>query len=152
MTMTKAPTHRLRADRCELGEGPDYDTRTNTAWWFDIVGRTLLEHRFATGETIAHSLPRMASVVARIDERSQLLAMEDGFYLRAVRDGGLTLLAPLEADNPVTRSNDGDVSQFNKREDGLQVRLQEVEMGQRSVWMDHPVFRGRDDDDRFGSK
>ncbi|WP_193178641.1 SMP-30/gluconolactonase/LRE family protein [Oricola nitratireducens] len=107
--MAKASTQRLPAARCELGEGPHYDRATDTAWWFDIVGQKLFEHRFDTDETRMHGLPRMGSVAARIDDDRQLLGMEDGLYLRTKADGVLALLAPLEADNPATRSNDGRV-------------------------------------------
>lgn len=107
--MTKAAIQKLSAECCELGEGPHYEADSDTAWWFDIVGKKLLEHRIADGATTVHSLPRMASVVARIDGERQLLAMDDGFYLRSKGDGALSLLAPLEADNPATRSNDGRV-------------------------------------------
>jgi sugar lactone lactonase len=94
--------------RCsELGEGPFYDRGTDTAWWFDIVGRKLLEHRFSDGDTLVHVLPRMASVIARVDDGRQLVGMEDGLYLRRTMDGALDLLAPLEADKPGNRSNDG---------------------------------------------
>jgi sugar lactone lactonase YvrE len=67
VTITKAETHKLTKDCCELGEGPHYDAASDTAWWFDIVGKKLFEHALASGETTAHDLPRMASVVARID-------------------------------------------------------------------------------------
>ena len=107
MTIAEAPTHKLPAPRCELGEGPHYDRGADTAWWFDIIGRKLLEHRFESGETRVHHLPRMASVIAPVDERSQLLAMEDGLYLRHIENGTLSLLHPMEADNATTRSNDG---------------------------------------------
>jgi len=99
----------LPAPACELGEGPCYDRAADCAWWPDILGKTLIEHRFSTGETLTHPLPRMASVVARVDDDRQMLAMEDGLYRRAVADGALTLLVPLEADDPATRSNDGRV-------------------------------------------
>lgn len=109
MTNARPEIRRLPGDPCELGEGPHYDPVTNTAWWFDILGRKLIEHRFADGATQAHDLPRMGSVIARIDEARQLVAMEDGFYIRDRADGALSLLAPLEADNLATRSNDGRV-------------------------------------------
>jgi sugar lactone lactonase len=51
----------------------------------------------------------MASVLAVIDETSQLLATEDGLYVRRLSDGRLALHTPLEADNALTRSNDGRV-------------------------------------------
>jgi len=60
---------RLDAPSCKLGEGPTYDPRTDTAWWFDIIGRKLLEHRFRDSRTLVHDLPFMASALARIDDR-----------------------------------------------------------------------------------
>ena len=91
MTMAEAITQRLPAPSCELGEGPHYDHATATAWWFDILGCKLLEHRFASGITEIHDLPRMGSVVAKIDAGHQLLAMDDGLYLRKMAGGAVTL-------------------------------------------------------------
>ena len=35
---------RILCDRhCHLGEGCTYDPSTDTAWWFDIIERTLLQ-------------------------------------------------------------------------------------------------------------
>jgi sugar lactone lactonase len=99
----------LDETRCELGEGPTYDPAQDKAWWFDIVGRKLYEHDFAKGETSAHALPFMASMLGVIDANRQLIAAETGLYLRDTASGELTLHQPLEADNPVTRSNDGRV-------------------------------------------
>lgn len=127
--MAMANTQKLCTVCCELGEGPHYDASANAAWWCDIVGRQLLEHRFGTAETVAHSLPRMASVVARIDDERQLLAMEDGFYLRTIADGALQLITPLEADNPVTRSNDGRVHPSGRLWVGTMGRKAEKEAG-----------------------
>jgi sugar lactone lactonase YvrE len=56
-----------------------------------------------------HQLGRMASALARIDARRQLIAAEDGLYIRSVADGAMTLYRPLEADNSLTRSNDARV-------------------------------------------
>lgn len=109
MTVIKAATHKLPADCCELGEGPHYDRDSDTAWWFDIIGQKLFEHRFATGVTHDYPLPRMGSMIARIDDKRQLLAMDDGLYVRNKADGALSLLTPLEAGNAQTRSNDGRV-------------------------------------------
>tara|TARA_B100000949_G_C14252955_1_gene439061 strand:+ start:252 stop:1217 length:966 start_codon:yes stop_codon:yes gene_type:complete len=98
---------KLGSVRSELGEGPFYDRGTDTAWWFDIVGRKLLEHRLGGGDTIVHDLPRMASVVAPVDDERQLLVMEDGLYLRDIAGGSLSLIKALEDDRPGNRSNDG---------------------------------------------
>jgi sugar lactone lactonase YvrE len=94
---------------CHLGEGPSFDPHTRTLWWFDIAERRLFEHDLQEGSSKIHELPRMASALARIDAGRQLLAMEDGLYVRDVKSGSLTLHVPLEADNDATRSNDGRV-------------------------------------------
>ncbi len=107
--MEEVPTSVLSAERCHLGEGPTYDAATDTAWWFDIRERRLFEHRFAGGTTVIHELPKMASALARIDGERQLILTEDGLYVRHVADGRLELFAALEADNPLTRSNDARV-------------------------------------------
>ena len=109
MTMAEADITKLTMEGCELGEGPHYNCATNTAWWLDIVGRKLMEFQLANETVIGHSLPRMASQISTIDGDRQLLCMEDGFYIRQIVTGSLTFLAELEADNPVTRSNDGRV-------------------------------------------
>src|ERR1700760_3900740 len=94
---------------CHLGEGSNYDAATDTAWWVDILDRHLLQADLATGKVRAHALPLMASMVAFIDNAHQLLAAEDGLYVRDVNDGRLTLHTALEADITLTRSNDGRV-------------------------------------------
>lgn len=94
---------------CELGEGPSYDPDTGTLWWFDIVGRKLLERRFPYGATRVHDLPFMASALACVDGRRQLVVAENGLWLRETASGRLDLLKPLEENDPTTRSNDSRV-------------------------------------------
>ncbi|HWK65766.1 MAG TPA: SMP-30/gluconolactonase/LRE family protein [Rhizobiaceae bacterium] len=91
---------------CQLGEGPSYDPATDTLFWFDILGRKLLEKKCAGGATIVHDLPEMASAIAAIDGDRQLVVTESGLYVRDRKSGKLTLHTALEADNPATRSND----------------------------------------------
>jgi sugar lactone lactonase len=93
--------------RCHLGEGPAYDAATDTAWWFDILEKRLHEMRLTDGTVRRHALPVMASALAFIDDVRQLVAADDGLYVRTLHNNRLTLAAPLEADNPATRSNDG---------------------------------------------
>ena len=99
----------LDAPRCHLGEGPSYDPATDTAWWVDILERRLFEAPLAGGAVRVHALPVMASAVAAVDADRQLLAAEDGLYLRGLADGQLTRFCPLEAEEAGTRSNDGRV-------------------------------------------
>lgn len=94
---------------CELGEGPSYDETTGALFWFDIVGRKLLEKKVSGGDTIVHELPFMASAIAAIDEERQLVVSETGLHVRERRSGRLTLHTAVEADNRLTRSNDARV-------------------------------------------
>ena len=107
--MEEVPTSILSADRCHLGEGPTYDAATDTAWWFDILEARLYQADLGSGLVRSHSLGRMASALARVDAKRQLIVAEDGLYIRSVVDGGMTLYRPLEADNPRNRSNDARV-------------------------------------------
>ncbi|NDV88466.1 SMP-30/gluconolactonase/LRE family protein [Aurantimonas aggregata] len=94
---------------CRLGEGATYDPATGTAWWFDIEGKALLEKPTDADEATVHPLPFMASVLAVIDGDRQLMAAQDGLYVRDRRSGRLSLHRPMEAENAATRSNDGRV-------------------------------------------
>jgi sugar lactone lactonase len=107
--LEEVPTTTLSAEHCHLGEGPTYDAVTDTAWWFDILERKLFEAQLGSGSVKVHSLGKMASALARIDAERQLIVAEDGLHVRHIADGRMSLFAPLEADNPKTRSNDARV-------------------------------------------
>ncbi len=107
--MEQVPTSVLCTERCHLGEGPTYDAAADTAWWFDILEGRLFEAHLASRKIRIHRLGRMASALARIDAERQLIAAEDGLYIRSVAEGAMTLYCALEADNPLTRSNDARV-------------------------------------------
>ncbi len=94
---------------CQLGEGPAYDPATGTLYWFDIIGMKLLEKRMPDGELVVHDLPVMASALAVVDANRQLLVTERGLELRDKASGRLTLHKAIEADNPLTRSNNSRV-------------------------------------------
>ena len=107
--MEEVGTRILSEQHCHLGEGCTYDPATDTAWWFDIIERTLFQADLSSGAVTVYALPMMASVLAFVDDAHQLLATENGLYVRDIADGRLTLRTPLEADNAATRSNDGRV-------------------------------------------
>lgn len=94
---------------CELGEGPTYDPSTGTLYWFDIVGKRLMEKQMPDGKLVVHDLPEMTSALAVIDPQRQLLVTETGLHIRDKASGRITLHKAVEADNPVTRSNDSRV-------------------------------------------
>ncbi|HUH48481.1 MAG TPA: SMP-30/gluconolactonase/LRE family protein [Mycoplana sp.] len=92
----------------ELGEGPSYDPATNTAWWFDIKGRKLHELHLSSSTKRVHDLPFMGSVIATIDPSRQLIASDQGLFIRETDSGKLEHFAAIE-DKPGNRSNDGRV-------------------------------------------
>jgi len=94
---------------CHLGEGPTYDPGSGKLFWFDIRGRKLLEKPMPGGAVVVHDLPEMTSALAVIDDARQMLVTETGLHIRDVRTGVITPHKPVEADNPVTRSNDSRV-------------------------------------------
>lgn len=94
---------------CELGEGPSYDPATGALFWFDIVNGLLLEQGVTSGALKVHKLGQMASAIAIIDDKRQLIATETGLQVRDVTTGKLTLHTPIEAGNALTRSNDSRV-------------------------------------------
>ena len=95
----------LRRMTCHLGEGPIW---TGTAWAFlDILNGDL--HLLSPdGQDLrTHNLGRFASAAALTDGPELLVATESDLTLIDPATGTQTSLCPLEADNPVTRSNDG---------------------------------------------
>ena len=91
-----------------LGEGPTYDPATGTAWWFNIKGQELHELHLETGRKAVHNLPFLGSVLAVIDPSRQLIASDQGLFLRDTQTGAFSLVTALE-DKPGNRSNDGRV-------------------------------------------
>ena len=96
----------LSHSNCALGEGPSYDARTNTLFWFDINTCNLHALNFTTSHETRQSLPFMASAMFSVDADRQLILSEQGLHVRARATGALTLAMPVETDNPLNRSND----------------------------------------------
>ncbi len=116
----------------ELGEGPGYDPLTGHVWWFDILGQKLFEKHWDSGETLVHDLGMKASALAVIDRARQLIVTEHGLFISERASGRLTLHHPLEADNPVTRSNDARVHPSGAFWIGTMGRKAEEDAG--SIW------------------
>lgn len=94
-----------------LGEGPAYDPAGDTAFWFDIVNRTLRSLAFGDERVRTYDLPVMASALARIDGVGDRYAMftETGLQIFDPADGSLAMHHPIEEDDAATRSNDARV-------------------------------------------
>lgn len=97
----------LSSDACELGEGSSFDDATNTLWWFSILEKKLFELDLSSGIRTVHQLPFMASVIAPVDSQHQMLATDQGVFLRDRKTGAFTLHCEIEPDKPNNRSNDG---------------------------------------------
>lgn len=97
---------RIFDDRpCLLGEGPLWHPTRGQLYWFDILGRKLLT-RGADGPR-DWPLDEMASAAGWIDEDRLLVASETALWVMDLESGDRDQVTALEADNPVTRSNDG---------------------------------------------
>ena len=90
---------------CTLGEGPLWHPEREQLYWFDIIERRLLTRE--NGATRSWTFEGHVSAAGWIDRRHLLIASETGLLRFDLDSGRSELLVPLEADNPVTRSNDG---------------------------------------------
>jgi sugar lactone lactonase YvrE len=89
-----------------VGEGPLWDERASVLWWTDLLGRRVHQLDPAKGQHTIHEVEQ---------EVGALVPRASGGFMAAVRDGfaswdpaaGLTMLAPVEADRPDLRMNDG---------------------------------------------
>jgi sugar lactone lactonase YvrE len=99
-------TPRLFDDRpCRLGEGPLWHPLRNQLFWCDIEGRSLLT---CDGDgPKAWTFDDPVSAAGWIDSDTLLVASARALLRFDVTSGRHEAIAPLEADDPRTRSNDG---------------------------------------------
>lgn len=89
---------------CALGEGPLWHPQRNALFWFDILGKSL----HCKGETRqSWSFDEHVSAAGWVDHDTLLMASASGLWRFDIPSGARHLIAPLEADIPATRSNDG---------------------------------------------
>lgn len=95
---------------CELGEGPLWHPERAQLFWFDIVGKRLLSR--VGDEVLEWQFDEHVSAAGWVDRDTLLMASETGLYLFDIPSGTRSLVQALEAENPVTRSNDGRADPF----------------------------------------
>ena len=96
--------------QCLLGEGPLWHPEREQFFWFDIKNKSL--HSNLDGKTTTQSFDEFVSAAGWVDRDTLLMASETGLYRYDIGSGERSLVAPLEADNPTTRSNDGRADPF----------------------------------------
>lgn len=90
---------------CELGEGPIWHPLRQQFFWFDIVGKKLLSR--TDDEQLEWQFNEHVSAAGWINEQEFMIASETALFRFNVDTGERSHLVDLEADNPLTRSNDG---------------------------------------------
>jgi len=95
---------------CELGEGPLWHPGRQQLFWFDILGNRLLSR--SDSDLIEWAFDRHVSAAGRVGRDRLLIASETDLFTLNLGCGAKERVAALEADNPVTRSNDGRADPF----------------------------------------
>ena len=93
--------------RWELGEGPIWDATTGELAFVDIPGRQVLRYRPSDGRVTSVATPSDIGCVAIRRGGGMVAALEDGFWVTDPGSDAWRLLAPVEADLPDRRFNDG---------------------------------------------
>lgn len=104
------PTASLFDDRrCTLGEGPLWHPGRAQLFWFDILGRRLLSRSpdRQHDNTQEWHFDEYVSAAGWTGQDSLLIASQTALWHFDIGTGHHEKILPLEADNPVTRSNDG---------------------------------------------
>ena len=86
---------------CTLGEGPLWHPKRNQLFWFDILNRRL----HTSGRY--WEFGSYVSAAGWIDADTLLIASAEALSRFDLETGKIDPLVALEADNPITRSNDG---------------------------------------------
>lgn len=91
----------LDQHQCQLGEGPLWHPQCEQLFWFDILSKQLRT-------TDQHwQFDDYVSAAGWVDNDHLLIASSRELFLFDLRDGSCDSVCALEANNPITRSNDG---------------------------------------------
>ena len=95
--------------RARLGEGPVWDDESGELVWVDILEGIVHRTTPATGRDVTLQVGRTVGAVGLRQGGGLVLATDDGFYLQDPGATTIRRIAPVEADDPLTRMNDGKV-------------------------------------------
>lgn len=90
---------------CECGEGPLWHPLRQQLYWVDVTTHEILTHK--NGKTERIQFDEFVTALAWIDADHILTATETALIKLHLDTHEKTLICPLEADTPTTRSNDG---------------------------------------------
>lgn len=91
--------------RCALGEGPLWHPVREQFFWFDVQKGQLLTRE--GGKTRIKQFGEHVSAAGWVSETEMLVASETRLFLWDIERERAEDVEPLEADNPLNRSNDG---------------------------------------------
>ncbi len=89
------------------GECPYWDEATATLWWIDIQGQRALGYAPASGIETVHNLPSLPGLLVGRRAGGLLIGLEDGLHALDPVSGLGERLVAVEADEFLTRINDG---------------------------------------------
>ena len=94
--------------QCYLGEGPLWHPTRNSLIWFDIMEKRMLERaNIEQKESKCWIFDEYVSAAGIVDDDTIIVASQTALSRLNLTNGSFETLVPLEADTPVTRSNDG---------------------------------------------
>ena len=92
---------------CILGEGALWHPLRQSFFWFDIKGMAMFERSFEQNSSQRWDFDEHVSAAGWLDENSLLIASETSLSRFDITSHHRTVITALEADNALTRSNDG---------------------------------------------
>jgi sugar lactone lactonase YvrE len=108
VTHADLPVELVLDAHARVGEGPVWDDSSGTLVWVDILSNAVHRYDPATDRDRAIGVGQpVGAAVLRRDGDGLCLALRDGFGMLDERSGQVEMLAPVEADVPTNRMNDG---------------------------------------------
>lgn len=91
--------------QCVLGEGPLWHPERQQLFWFDILSKQLLTREDGTPKS--WQFDEYVSAAGWVSRNELLIASASKLFRFDLESGASVKLCDLEANNPITRSNDG---------------------------------------------
>ncbi len=114
---------------CSLGEGALWHPLRQSLFWFDINAHRLYEKKIGDDTPTMWQFNEFVSAAGWIDEDRMFIASETRLFQFHLSSQKIDTLTPLEADNSLTRSNDGRADNHGGFWIGTMGKNAEKEMG-----------------------